>query len=283
MNRFTPNHAPLAAARSFLFVPANRPERFEKALSSGADAVILDLEDSVPPEDKALARDAIAQQWANLMAQPKPVVIRINPPLGDVGAADLAWLSGLTPCPAVMVAKADDAQTLKAVRIACPEAPLLPLIESARGYASLASIAATAQVVRLVVGHIDFMVDTGMQCSPDQRELDALRFAVAIQTRLNHLAPAVDGVTVDVDDPTLLRADTLRALRFGFGAKLCIHPKQVASVHEALAPTPEEVSWAHRVLEGNRAAGGAAFKLDGRMVDAPVVLQAQRILARDRR
>lgn len=272
----------VSIARTFLFVPANRPERFSKAMSSSADAVVLDLEDSVPLEEKALAREAIAREWAAVCTQTTPVIVRINPPQGEAGADDIQWLTSLKPCPVVMVAKADDATTLERVREVCPDALLLPLIESASGYARLAEIAAVANVVRLVVGHIDFMVDTGIRCSSDQRELDALRFAVAIQTRLNNLAAAVDGVTVSVDDPDLLRIDCMRALGFGFGAKLCIHPRQVDTVHAALAPSVAEVDWARRVLEGNRAAGGAAFKLDGRMVDVPVVLQAQRTLDRVR-
>lgn len=282
MNQTTITSAPVAIARSFLFVPANRPERLAKALSSSADAVVLDLEDSVPPQDKARAREAVARQWATVSSQSQSIVIRINPPQSEAGVADLAWLVKLKPCPVIMVAKADSASTLEQVHAICPGAPLLPLIESAQGYARLAEIAAAANVVRLVVGHIDFMVDIGIRCSSDQRELEALRFAVAIQTRLNNLAAAVDGVTVDVDDQELLRTDSLRALSFGFGAKLCIHPRQVETVHAAFAPSEAEVHWARRVLEGNRTAGGAAFKLDGRMVDVPVVLQAQRTLDRVR-
>lgn len=282
MNQTTLTSGSVAIARSFLFVPANRPDRFAKALSSLADAVILDLEDSVPLEDKAVAREAVARDWATVNLQSKPVVIRINPPHSVTGLADLEWLADLTPSPVIMVAKADDAATLEQVHEICPRSPLLPLIESAQGYARLGEIAAVANVVRLVLGHIDFMVDTGISCSSDQRELDALRFAVAIQTRLNNLATAVDGVTVDVEDHDLLRADSLRALSYGFGAKLCIHPRQVNAVHAALSPSEAEEHWARRVLEGNRNAGGAAFKLDGRMVDVPVVLQAQRILGRVR-
>lgn len=282
MNQKILTSSPVAIARSFLFVPANRPERFSKALSSAADAVVLDLEDSVPPEDKALAREAVAREWGVVSSQSKPIVIRINPPQSESGVADLEWLPNLMPSPVIMVAKADDAPTLEQVQKVCPTAPLLPLIESAQGCARLAEIAAVPNVVRLVVGHIDFMVDTGIRCSPEQRELDALRFAVAIQTRLNSLAAAVDGVTVDVDDQDLLRTDSLRALSFGFGAKLCIHPQQVDAVHAALAPSEAEVNWARRVLEGYRTSGGAAFKLDGRMVDVPVVLQAQRTLGRVR-
>lgn len=282
MNQTPPSIEIVASARSFLFVPANRPERYTKALASSADAVVLDLEDSVPADDKAMAREAISQAWATLKTSPKAVVVRINPPGCAAGEADLRWLSSLQPSPVIMVAKADNAETLQAVRRAAPGACLLPMIESAESYARLPEIAAEPQVVRLVVGHIDFMVDTGIQCSDDQRELDVLRFAVAIQTRRFQLAAPVDGVTVDVDNELLLREDTRRALRFGFGAKLCIHPRQVDAVHDALSPSERDVDWAWRVLDGNQASGGAAFKLDGRMVDVPVVLQAQRTLARMR-
>ena len=107
-----------------------------------------------------------------------------------------------------------------------------------------------------------------------------LRFAVAMATRLHRLAPAVDGVTVRIDDDERLRQDTQRALRFGFGGKLCIHPRQVAVVHDALAPSETEIDWARRVIAADAASGGAAVQLDGRMVDLPVVLQARRTLAR---
>ena len=282
MNSFTSSHAALAAARSLLFVPGNRPERFAKAIASGADAVVLDLEDAVPPAQKAAARDAVGEALVALGASRVPLILRVSTPGGEAGAADLAWLSGV-PAPAgVMVAKSESPADLAAVQRAAPAAALLPLIETAAGYAALAQIAAAPGVLRLVVGHIDFMADTGLRCSDDERELDPLRFAVAMQTRLQRLEAAVDGVTTAIDDDDRLRRDTRRALNFGFGAKLCIHPRQVAVVHEALAPAAEEVDWARRVLAADAAAAGAAVQLDGKMVDLPVVLQARRTLARVR-
>jgi len=274
--------AALSAARTLLFVPGNRPERFMKALESGADAVVLDLEDAVPPAQKAQARTAIAEAWDGLCASPVPLVVRISTPRSDDGRQDIDWLAG-RPTPAgVMVAKSESAEDLAAVRRAAPAAALLPLFESAAGHAALALIAAAPGVLRLVLGHIDFMADTGLHCSDDERELDPLRFAIAMQTRLQRLQPAVDGVTVAIDDEARLRADTRRALNFGFGAKLCIHPRQVAVVHEALAPAADELAWARRVLAADAAAGGAAVQLDGGMVDLPVVLQARRTVARVR-
>ena len=270
----------LAQARSLLFVPGNRPERFLKAAQSGADAVVLDLEDAVPLAQKDAARDAIGQQWAQLLALQVPLVVRINAADSAAWPADLAALARLPQLAAVMVPKAESAETLRQAHHALAGVALLPLIESAAGYDALAPIAAAPGVLRLVLGHIDFMADTGLQCSDDERELAPLRFAIAMATRRQRLAPAIDGVTVAIDDAQRLREDTQRALRFGFGAKLCIHPRQVAELHAALSPSAEQLDWARRVLAADAASGGAAVQLDGRMVDAPVVLQARRTIAR---
>ncbi len=272
----------LCAARSFLFVPANRPERFAKALASGADAVILDLEDSVPLDGKAEARDTLRQAWPQLQQAACAVVIRINSPDTEWGQQDLSGLQGLSGLAGIMVPKCEGAHNLQRVAQAFAGVPSLPIIESALGYLALREIAQAPQVGRLVVGHIDFLADTGMNVGEDQRELDSLRFEVAMCTRLGKLAPAVDGVTVSVDDEALIRADTERALRFGFGAKLCIHPRQVPVVHATLAPTPTQIEWAQRVLAAMQASNGSAAQLDGKMVDLPVVLQAQRLLERVR-
>ncbi len=274
--------SPIATARSFLFVPANRPERFAKALASGADAVILDLEDSVPLQTKAEARTAVRQAWPELQSAACAVVVRINSPETEWGMQDMVALQGLPGLAGLMVPKCESAATLAQVAQAFAGVPSLPIIESAAGYLALREIAQAPQLARLVVGHIDFLADTGLQVSEDQRELDALRFEVAMCTRHAGLAPAVDGVTVSVDDEALIRRDTERALRFGFGAKLCIHPGQVAVVHATLAPTTAQIDWARRVLAAMNASQGAAVQLDGKMVDLPVVLQAQRLLERVR-
>lgn len=283
MNSTTSPDGPLGQARSLLFVPGNRPERFSKAMASGADAVVLDLEDSVPLTAKAMARAAIAAAWSGLKASGRPVVIRINAPDGAEGVEDLVWLSELGAPDGLMVPKAESPDSLVRVLASAPDAALLPIIETAAGHAGVRGIAAATGVVRLAVGHIDFMADTGIQCGHDESELAPLRFAVAMATRLHGLAAAVDGVTVDIHDEDRLRTDTQRSLRFGFGGKLCIHPGQIAVVHAAMAPSADEEAWARRVIEADAAAGGAAVQLDGRMVDAPVVLQARRMLARLRR
>lgn len=272
----------LAEARTLLFVPGNRPERFDKALASGADAVVLDLEDSVPAADKAAAREAIVAQWPRLAAAGVPLVVRSGAQGSETWAEDLALLRRLPAPAAIMLPKAESAEQVGYVHAALGAATI-PLIETAAGLRAVDRVAAAPGVVRLAVGHIDFMADTGIACAPDEAELAPLRFAVAVATRLAGLAPAVDGVTVQTDDAQRLREDTRRARRFGFGGKLCIHPRQVAPVHEAFAPSEAEIAWAQRVVEADAAAAGRAVQLDGRMVDLPVVLLARRTLERGRR
>jgi len=276
----THSHSRLAGARSFLFVPGNRPERFEKAAGSGADAVVLDLEDAVPMSEKLIARRSIEKAWPALRSLAVPLVVRINAAELPSGQDDLRWLVRLEGLAGVMVPKVECSEGLGIVRDLLPSVPILPLIESASGYDALRAISAVPGVLRLVIGHIDFMADVGIQCDRDQSELAPLRFAVAMATRLERLAPAIDGVTADIHDADRLRVDTQRAVRFGFGGKLCIHPRQVGVVHEGLTPSDEEVTWARQVVEADARANGAAIQLDGRMIDVPVVLQARRTLAR---
>ena len=181
-----------------------------------------------------------------------------------------------------MIPKCESSHSLQVVSEAIPGVALLPIIESAEGFLQLNEIALAPHVSRLIVGHIDFLADTGLNCLDDQRELDTLRFQIAMYTRKANLAPAVDGVTVSVDDERLIRLDTERSIRFGFGAKLCIHPKQVPIVHATFSPTATQISWAERVLEAMEKSKGAAVQLDGKMVDTPVFLQAKRVLSRVR-
>lgn len=270
----------LENARSFLFVPANRPERFLKATASGADAVILDLEDSVPFESKKDARLAIKSSWQELKKSAVSLVIRINSPETQWGLEDLDFFQGLDGLNGVMVPKCESSSSLNRVSQNFIGVPLLPIIESAAGYLALPEIAKTAYVSRLVVGHIDFLADSGMLCSEDQLELNSLRFQVAMCSRVGGLAPAIDGVTVSVDDVELIRADAERSIRFGFGGKLCIHPKQISIVHEILAPSADQISWANKVIDAMEISGGAAVQLDGKMIDLPVLLQAKRLLSR---
>jgi len=273
----------LAQAVSFLFVPANRPERYAKAVASGADAVILDLEDSVPPAEKAAARQAVRAGWAGLAPCGAPIAVRVNARGSGLLDDDLDALRGLTPVPAIVLSKAESAADVAHVRGVLPGASVIPLLETAAGLHAIDAVASSPGVVRLAIGHLDFMADTGIRAGPGEPELAPLRFAVAMATRTAGLVPAVDGVTVQTDDAAQLREDIARARRFGFGGKLCIHPRQVSVAHEAFAPDAAELAWAQRVVDADAAAGGRAVQVDGRMVDLPVVSLARLTLARARR
>ena len=276
----------LATARSFLFVPANRPERFAKALASGADAVIIDLEDAVSPADKPAARTQLAQGFTPLApADRARIVVRMNALCTPFHDDDLVLLASLVAqgLGGVMVPKAETLAGLQRVVDALgPRCALLPLIESVAGLDAANALATGPQVVRLAFGNLDFQADLGLACGPDESELVPVRLAVVLASRRAALPQPVDGVTPGTQDTTQLQADASRARRGGFGAKLCIHPSQVAGVNGAFTPTPTELDWAQRVLAAFEAAGGGVFSLDGRMVDAPVVRLAQRTLAQAR-
>jgi len=269
----------MAAPRTYLFVPGNRPERFAKALASGADAVVLDLEDAVAADTKANARAAV-NAWATA-ADPSDqarAVVRINETKSPEHTADLQLIaeSGL---PAVMLPKAETIEQVAAVRAAAGPLRVLALIETARGVEQAGAVAAADGVARLVFGTLDLALDLDLDIeqAPDGLGYAAGRLAVA--SRIAGLPAPVAGVTPQLDDHARLLADLAWSRRHGFGAKLCIHPAQVEPIHTALAPDAEALAWAHRVLAADRAAPGAA-RLDGRMIDRPVVLQAARTLAR---
>jgi citrate lyase subunit beta / citryl-CoA lyase len=273
---------PLATACTFLFVPANRPERFAKAFAAGADAVVIDLEDAVAPDDKAAARDALAQAWPALAeADRARVLVRINA-LGSAWHADDPVLLRRLGIGGAMVSKAETPEGLAAVAAALgPEGVMVPLVESAAGLDAVQALARAPQVLRLAFGHLDYMADLGMACEPPETELAPARHALVLASRLAGVAPPIDGVTVSTSDVGLITTDAQRSRRGGFGGKLCIHPAQVGPVQAAFAPTEAELTWSRRVVEAAATQGGA-FRLDGRMVDPPVVLLAMRTLARVR-
>ena len=273
----------LALARSFLFVPANRPDRFAKALASGADAVIIDLEDAVSPAEKTAARGQLADGFAQLNpADRARLVVRMNAlgtPFHDDDLSLLQQLAG-QGLSGVMVPKAETVDGLRRVATAIgPACALLPLIESVAGLDAADALARASQVQRLAFGNLDFQADLGLACAPDEAELMPVRLAVVLAARRASLPPPVDGVTPGTQDMAQLQRDAARAQRGGFGGKLCIHPAQVAGVNAAFSPSAAQLEWAQRVLAAFDAAAGGVFSLDGRMVDAPVVRLAQRTLA----
>ncbi len=264
-------------ARSYLFVPGDRPDRFAKARSSGAHVIMLDLEDAVAADRKAAAREAVGA-W--LAAQPTgdgaAVYLRVNAPSSPHFAPDLALLSqpGIA---GVVVPKVEAPGELDAVVAAyAGTGSILPMIESAQGLAQAQAIAAHPRVARLIFGSWDFQLDLGIP--DDDLGLLFARSHLVLASRLAGVLSPVDGVTAALDDPAALARDIARARQLGFGGKLCIHPKQIAVVNAGFGPTAAELAWARQIRDAVAAQGEGAQRAAGQMVDRPVIARAQAIL-----
>ena len=258
---------PALARISFLaplFVPANRPERYQKAANSGADGVIIDLEDAVAPGDKDAARAA-------LLAASIPVnsIVRINAAGTRWYADDVEAVKKLAV--GVMLPKAETAEQPEYLRAALGDRPLVALIESAQGLANVREIAQHAD--RLAFGYIDFSADLG--CSMERDALLMARAEIVLASKLAGLLPPLEGVTPSFDDAALVEDDARYAAAMGFGGKLCIHPKQIPPTLKGFRPAQADIDWATKIASS----GDGAVSVDGMMVDAPVRLRAQRILA----
>ncbi|MBX5137677.1 CoA ester lyase [Rhizobium lentis] len=250
-----------------LFVPGNRPERFEKAAASGADAIIIDLEDAVPAEAKDAARAALKADFTGL-----PVIVRVNGEGTPWHTDDIAAVSKM-PLAALIVPKAEMGGGLAALAAGL-QLPVLPLVESAQGLSQAREIAALPGVMRLVFGSVDFCADLG--CAHTREALLAARSELVLASRLAGLPAPVDGVTTSIDNSELIKSDAHYGLELGFGGKLAIHPRQIEAIRSGFRPQPSEIAWAKKIL----ASGDGACAVDGAMVDEPVRIRARSILAR---
>ena len=261
----------IAGARSLLFVPGDRPERFAKAEAAGADGIVLDLEDAVAAGKKDAARSHVAA-W---LTSGGSGIVRIN-------AVDTPWFAddvsaiGGGEGRTVMLPKASVHAVSAVVAALGDQTRVVALVETAAGVLDAASICRAPNVIRAAFGSIDLSTELGID--PDDR--DALRYArsaLVLASAAAGIAPPLDGVTTDVSSAEPTRADALHAARLGFGGKLGIHPVQIDAVNAAFEPRPEDIAWAHEVLAAD---GSGAAKIGGHMIDAPVLERARRIIAR---
>jgi len=261
-------------ARTWLFVPGDRPERFPKAAAAGADIVLLDLEDAVRPAHKDAARDSVTS-W--LVGTSVSCAVRVNAAGTAWHAADLAALATGGPH-IVVLPKSEDPAVVARVVDALPDGSVVvALVETAQGVAGATGIARVAGVARLVLGTYDLAAELGVD--PDHAPaMASARGALVLASAAGGLPGPVDGVTGDVHDSDRVTADVLASAALGFAGKLCVHPAQVAPAAAALAPSAEDIAWAGRVVAAGNGGEGAAL-VDGRMVDRPVVERARRILA----
>jgi citrate lyase subunit beta/citryl-CoA lyase len=260
-------------AATFLFVPGDRPDRFAKALSSGADCVIIDLEDAVQPHAKGEARQATLAadiDWAR-------VAVRINDATSLHFEDDRQFLRACA-APMIILPKAESPHTVAQIRAACArDVEIIIMIETVRGLANMASLLSAPGVQRAAFGHLDFALDLG--CATDWEALLFTRSQMAFQSRLAGVLPPIDSVTTDYKNAEAAAADAAAARRLGFGGKFLIHPNQIAPVAAAFMPTASEVAWAEKVIAASQGKHGAV-SLEGKMIDKPVIECAQRIVAR---
>ncbi len=262
--------------RSYLFVPGDRPDRYAKGLASGADVVMLDLEDAVAADAKDRARESVATWLRENAGMHRGVYVRVNDVRAPWFAADCAILA-LPGVIGAVLPKADQPEDIRAIRAHMPELmPLVAMVETAVGVMNLRAVAATPGVTRLAFGTYDLQFDVGI--SGDDEELLYARSLTVLAARAAGIQPPIDGVVTALDDMTPVIASVLRARRLGFRAKLCIHPRQVAAVNEGFLPDVHEVAWARRVLAAVAANPVGALRVDGQMVDRPVIDRARAIL-----
>lgn len=271
--------------RSLLFVPGDRPERFDKAAASGADALILDLEDSVSAANKQAAREAIAARLAAPRARPA-LFVRVNPEDGEFHAADLAALAGTAP-DGIVLPKVEEAAAVARLAARAPGIPILPIatetpaaIFALGGYrtvaAHLAGLTWGAEDLPAAIGATAARLPNGSYTAP----IEMVR-ALALYGAHAAGVAAIETVYPDFRDLDGLAAYAARGRRDGFSGMMAIHPAQVAVINAAFTPDDAEIAHARRVVAAFDAAPGVgALQLDGRMIDAPHLKQARAILSR---
>ncbi|HZA13824.1 MAG TPA: CoA ester lyase [Myxococcaceae bacterium] len=264
-------------ARSWLFVPATRPERFAKAAASGADRVIIDLEDAVAPESKVAARESLARAE---LPRTVPLYVRVNALSTEWFDADLAVAAGLSIAGIVLPKVGRGEEIARVASALAGEQSVVPFVETAAAMWNVLEIARAARVERLLFGAFDFQLDTGIR--GDDGELATARFQIVVASRLAGLAPPIDSVSTQIADEAVVARDAERAMRFGFDGKLCIHPAQVPPTNRAFMPSAEEAEWAEGLmaeLSSRTGSARGAFSYRGTMVDQPIIERARRILA----
>ena len=262
---------------TYLFVPGNRADRFDKAVASQAGAVIVDLEDAVAPEDKAAARASFASWYGTCGAAADRILVRINDDSTPWHDADIALVAE-TGVRGAILPKAESPRQIDRVASALGASGfVIPLVETARGVADVDMLAGAARVQRIAFGTLDYALD--LDLTGDERGFIYPACRIAVASRAAAIAPPIAGVTSEINDEAKLLADLDFARACGFGAKLCIHPKQVDSIHAAMRPSESEIAWAKEVAAVAESSPGTV-QVAGKMVDKPVIAKALRILAR---
>ncbi|MEF8784868.1 MAG: CoA ester lyase [Haloarculaceae archaeon] len=271
--------------RSVLFTPGDQPDKLRSAPTSGADVVVFDLEDAVAPAEKNHARSVVNDVLHDIDPDCE-VCVRVNP-TGIAADDDLgAVLAGDPRLDSVMLPKVSDADDVETLRRLLDEhdadVPVLALVESAAGVLHAESIATANAVDALLFGAEDYAADVGASRTADGTEVIYARQRVVAAASAAGV-DAIDTLYTDFEDTEGLRRDTERGIEMGYDGKMVIHPRQVTVVNDAFTPSDERIAWAERILAARDEAdteGRGVFTVDGEMIDAPLVAQAERIVER---
>jgi citrate lyase subunit beta/citryl-CoA lyase len=281
------------ALRSLLFVPGHRARFYEKLAEFRPDAVIVDLEDAVPPAEKALARTMVRERLGGPLVAGLQVFVRVNAVdtpyfRDDVRAVVASGLDG------IFLPKAGTAEDIHVVNMLLAQSELrldmtmgtvriVPIVESVMGVVNAHELAdASPRVLALAFGAEDFSLDLGVERTREGVETRYPRAQVALAA---HAAGrlAIDTPWTAIDDPDGLLRETVEGRQLGYIAKQAIHPSQIGTIHQVFTPTADEVAWAERVVTAYNEAiarGTGAINLDGKLIDVPMVARAQRVLTR---
>ena len=271
----------MSHTKTWLFVPATRIDRVEKAFASGADAVIVDLEDAVAQADKAQARAALKDYYiAEHEAKSyRPIWLRINQASSAEFAKDLALCQQLPKLAGVLLAKAVQATDIDKI-YQQTGLPVIAVIENAIGLYRANEMAEARGMVAFSYGFLDLCNDLQVQVGTASADIIAnqIRYQLILTSKVHQLLAPIDSVYADFNDSAGLHKRVQLWSQMGMSGMLCIHPKQVDVVKEALQPTESEIEFAQRVVAEYERSGQAIFKIDGNMVDAPVIERSHQLL-----
>jgi citrate lyase subunit beta/citryl-CoA lyase len=256
--------------RSYLFAPGHNAKLLSKVFTAGADAVILDLEDAVPPDAKDRARAMVAA-----VVHDRRALVRVNAPRTEPCAADVDAVAAHAV--AIRIPKCESVDDVEWVARRAPGVPLVPAIETARGVLAAQDIAQVSWVAHLSIGGLDLLRD--LYAGDGNLPMLYVRSHLVVVSRSAGLPPPVDSVYPLINDDAGLRHQARFVRSLGFGAKSAIHPRQLPILHEVFAPSPVDVAWARQVLQYFEAAGEGACRLpNGEFIDLPVAQRARRLL-----
>lgn len=277
------------SARSYLYAPLSNERILAKVLSRGADAIVLDLEDGVAAADKDRAREALSGFLDGLPDARPRILVRINRDgegwsEADLDAAVRAGVDELSLPKAesatAVAAVADQIQELEVAGGLDPGSiGLHLLLESAAGVTAVETLAQQPRVRRFGIGAADLAADLGILGTPHPNALDHVRGRVVLASRAAGIEAPVDAVHTDLDDLDGLEAAAVRARGFGFGGKSAVHPAQVEVINRVFLPSDDEIAWARRVVEAATNHADGAIRLDGDLIDAPIVSRARALLS----